>query len=502
MIEHPVEMKLSLSPKVLQHISSNIYRNPSSGFKELASNAFDASATEFTIKFSVNKISNSNYRIDSISVKDNGEGMDLDDLKYIFKNIGNSGKVKDVEYDSIDIFNEKIKDRPIIGRIGIGLFSIATATNNFVIKTKKSGTKAQKASVELADFSRLRTTNFSLENFNAGTVKIEEIEGDSDNDSYTEIIIDHFKTPFLEDIMENFRHSIFYNLEGTDLDNIYEEFLDKITKNDDISKAAGIDRFIFSLTSMLPIEYLPDGPFRKCVHVDHPEVIESIKNRLKSYSFNCYIEFEVIGHEDKVNYRKMKLFRNVLFPLKVDLDKFGPEMLKPNVYVNKRRTSIPNEIKDKVELNLSFYIYHQNKRINTINYRGILYRIYDVGIGSYEYQKFRGFSSTVLNFQTSLEVFLDRGFQSAVNIDRESLYEAAYSYRYLKSYLDYEIKGNLPQDLEEERKSTVPNNQQQLQIDSESHQPISAPQSENVMAEANFREQLKKDFRKPNHNPI
>ena len=72
---------LRLSPKVLQHISSNIYRQPASAFKELASNAFDASATNFEIKFKIKfldkKINEDEElaELDSIEITDDGEGI-------------------------------------------------------------------------------------------------------------------------------------------------------------------------------------------------------------------------------------------------------------------------------------------------------------------------------------------------------------------------------------------------------------------------------------------
>ena len=500
-MKNKINLRLSLSPKVLQHISSNVYRNSASGFKELASNSFDANATEFKITMNIG-IKNNKHYIDSIEAFDNGEGMDLEELKFIFGNIGNSSKALNLDYDSMDKFDDKTK-RPKIGRIGIGLFSIASACNSFIIETKKKSNNPERATVTLPDFIHLRTTNFSLENFNAGNATIEELDNESNigAESYTKITIKEFTRPFMDEVLENFNSSISYKMLRYKIDNKFEDFLNNITKNRNIEDASGIDRFIFNLSSMLPIEYLPDGPFRKCVVVKNPEILDKIKQRLENYNFKSYIEIKLLNGSITTNSMKLQLFRNVLLPLNRDAEDY-PASLHPIAEVYEKVDEITNEIGENVKLTIRFYIYRQNLRIRTTDYRGILYRIFDVGIGDYQYQKFRYFGSRAFNFQTSMEVFLDNGFQSAVNIDRESLYEASYSYRYLKAYLDYIMKGITP-DKDNDEVEDNGNTKQQKPINETSIARDETEQlTENKNIEKTFSEQLKNAFSEINEEPI
>ena len=506
-MNNKINLRLSLSPKVLQHISSNVYRNSASGFKELASNSFDANATEFKITMNIG-IKNKRYYIDSIEAWDNGDGMNLDDLEFVFGNIGNSSKALNLDYDSMDKFDENT-NRPKIGRIGIGLFSIASACNSFIIETKKKSNMPERATVTLADFTQLRTTNFSLDNFNAGNATIEELDNGSNvgAESYTKIVIKEFTKPFMGEVLENFKNSILYKMLHSKISNEFEDFLDKITQKRNIEDASGIDRFIFNLSSMLPIEYLPGGPFRNCVEVKNPEILDKIKERLKNYNFKSYIEIKLLNGGVTTNTMKLKLYRNVLLPLKKDIEDYH-DALHSIAEVYEKEDEITNEIGENVKLTIRFYIYRQNQRIGTTDYRGILYRIFDVGIGDYQYQKFRYFGSRAFNFQTSMEVFLDNGFQSAVNIDRESLYEASYSYRYLKAYLDYIMKGIMPAgdddeaEHNEEPKDNGGTGQQKIIDETQVSQNGKEESTENKEIEKTFSEQLKKAFSEENKEPI
>ena len=498
MSETPVNLTLSLSPKVLQHISSSVYRNSASAIKELASNSFDARAKEFHIRFTIIEKAKATFSLEEVTIEDDGEGIDKDKLTYIFNNIGNSLKSQELEYDSQDSI-EQGTNKPYIGRIGIGLFSLAAASSNFILETKCKGGEARRATVNLTNFDQLRTTNDSLDQFNAGYARIELLDQPEEKESYTNIIIKEFKKPFMESIMGAFKSSIAYEmLQHSTTD--FEHFLDEVSKHKNLDDAPGFDKFIFDLTSMLQIEYLPSGPFREGVifQDDAKDKIDKICARLKGYNFKCFLHIDLETESNTKKSLALQLYRNVYLPTKADLLYFGMEALQPHVLAVDDSQEIPNELGDTVNLELELYIYHQKKRINPIDYRGILYRIYDVGIGNYEYQKFRPFSSTVLNFQTSIEIFMNRGFQSCVNIDRESLFEAAYSYRYLKAFLEYTIKGTpYLNEAQEQESKNIYDKDSKTMYDEVLKKKITAIEFENK-----FDDQLKMKFSTKNEKPL
>ena len=522
---------LKLSPKVLQHISSNIYRQPASAFKELASNAFDASATRFEIKFKIkspDKGGDKEPKLVGIEIKDNGDGISLEDFQSIFTNIGYSKKVKDLSYDSQDKYNQKMNIRPVIGRIGIGLFSVVAASDEFEIESRQEGKQCYVARTKLPDFARLNVTNIDLDSFETGDAEIyEKKESAEKSPSYTKITIQNFKKPFMEEIMNNFKESVIYSMkekhksedEILDLEGEFRTFLNKIFNEgksvDHLN--ANIDKFIYNLAVQLPIEYMSDGPFKDCVELsgafgdDNPsKIIKEIKERLQKYNFNVFFALDFV--DEISSCYEMKLFKPISLPTQQDIEKFGEKTLVPTAFLYKKVDKIPNEIGDQVEIEISMYSYKQAKRIVSYEFRGILFRVYDVAIGTHDYEKLRPYNTSALQFQTSYEIFMNKGFQSAVNVDRESLYEASYAYRYLKRYFEY-VLGEMD-DIGAENAPSTEDDSSTARGKSEilhgygsiveegystSKDAIKPNQND---PEISFAEKLQKEFSSPNLNPL
>lgn len=132
----PVNTELSTDERVLARITDGIYRQPSSALRELISNAYDADATEVTILTDA-------PRFTQISVRDNGFGLSPEALEHLIKHIGGSPK-QDKEGKELGITaknNQNLSPggRQLIGKLGIGLFSVAQFTRHFLVMTKTKG---------------------------------------------------------------------------------------------------------------------------------------------------------------------------------------------------------------------------------------------------------------------------------------------------------------------------------------------------------------------------
>lgn len=144
------ETLLLTNDKVLARITDGIYRAPGSSLRELLSNAYDADATEVAI-------STDAPRFSRIVVRDNGQGMSLETLAYVVENIGGSSK-RTTRGQELNVVSRSDpartpRGRRIIGKIGIGLFSIAHLSNHFKITTKAAGnTYRAHAEILLAQF--------------------------------------------------------------------------------------------------------------------------------------------------------------------------------------------------------------------------------------------------------------------------------------------------------------------------------------------------------------
>jgi hypothetical protein len=132
----PVRTTLTVDDRVLARVTDGIYRRPSSAFRELISNAYDADGTEVVVQTDA-------PRFERIVVRDNGRGMSPDSLADLVKHIGgsskrtNKGKRLGTVSEADPVLS--VGGRRLIGKIGIGLFSVAQLTQHFQVITKRRG---------------------------------------------------------------------------------------------------------------------------------------------------------------------------------------------------------------------------------------------------------------------------------------------------------------------------------------------------------------------------
>jgi hypothetical protein len=142
---------LKTDEKVISRVTDGIYRQPGSALRELVSNAYDADATRVVIKTDA-------PRFERITIEDNGHGMTPGALAHLIEHIGGSAKRSregaSLGVTSEDNVNYSPKGRRLIGKIGIGLFSVSQLTRSFQIITKVKGEKYRTvATVSLKQYS-------------------------------------------------------------------------------------------------------------------------------------------------------------------------------------------------------------------------------------------------------------------------------------------------------------------------------------------------------------
>jgi len=131
-----IDTRLETSERVIARVTDGIYRQPGSALRELISNAYDADATHVTIDTDA-------PRFEKITISDDGDGMTPEVLARLLENIGGSAK-RTLEATKLGIAFEgdptrSRGGRKLIGKIGIGLFSVAQLTQTFQILTKVKG---------------------------------------------------------------------------------------------------------------------------------------------------------------------------------------------------------------------------------------------------------------------------------------------------------------------------------------------------------------------------
>lgn len=132
----PVDDVLRTDERVLARITDGIYRQPASAIRELIANAYDADATTVVINTDP-------PRFNRITIRDNGSGMSIETLSHVLHHIGGSLKRTDkgseLSVASASNVQKSPGGRQLIGRIGIGLFSVVQLTPHFQIITKVKG---------------------------------------------------------------------------------------------------------------------------------------------------------------------------------------------------------------------------------------------------------------------------------------------------------------------------------------------------------------------------
>ncbi|MFT3880318.1 MAG: ATP-binding protein [Gemmatales bacterium] len=162
---------LETDERVLARVTDGIYRQPSSALRELIANAYDADAK-------VVSVTTDAPRFSTIKVSDDGIGMNPDTFANLVEHIGGSAK-RTKRGAKLGITAKKDPTRSnggrrLIGKIGIGLFSVAQLTRQFVIITKTEGSNYQLiAHVTLNRFDEVDLAKVDEDNpFRAGSVRI------------------------------------------------------------------------------------------------------------------------------------------------------------------------------------------------------------------------------------------------------------------------------------------------------------------------------------------
>ena len=132
----PIEEPLATSQRIIGRVTDGIYREPWAAFRELVVNAYDADAHHVIIETDQPSFS-------QIVVRDDGNGMSAETVAYVVKNIGGSSKRTAIGADLSTAGQSDPRfspaGRPLIGKIGIGLFAVAQLTQHFQIITKRRG---------------------------------------------------------------------------------------------------------------------------------------------------------------------------------------------------------------------------------------------------------------------------------------------------------------------------------------------------------------------------
>lgn len=204
----------SESKRLLDLMINSIYTHKEIFLREIISNASDAidklyyiSLTDTNVGLNKNDFK---IRIDidkpnrTITITDNGIGMDADDLDNNLGTIANSGSFKFKQE------NEKTDDVDIIGQFGVGFYSAFMVADEITVLTKKYGSdKAYKWNSTGADGYEITETDKE----SVGTEIILKIKEDTENEKYSEFLEKYKISALVSKYSDYIRYPIIMEME-------------------------------------------------------------------------------------------------------------------------------------------------------------------------------------------------------------------------------------------------------------------------------------------------
>lgn len=504
-----VTARLMTDERVFARITDGIYRDPASALRELIANAYDADATDVRVE--------TDYpRFSKISVRDNGKGLTKETLAHVICHIGGSLKrTKDGQKHQISSEDDVTKSpagRPLIGKLGIGLFSVSQITHHIVIISKVAGSnKRIYCDILLMPQSEAILEKEEDQKFVTGEVSIKFVDADDVDSQGTEILLldlrSHVKEALLSKVTwtslrekeERAAETLEQASETSSLDDedeydgnidivepVYHigeidpehgvvlkeaklpwggnetgeekfralvEKVFNISDPDRSSKGPSIEqhldyylRMLWVLSLSLPIPYLRKHPFEldgndgiKIFQVDNKSKGSAVdvsllpgqtiteKYKLKSTASHA-LPFGVFIDG-------IKLFRPLSYGAFSPIE--GHPIDKPLFFVGRAKpdlSEIPEQYRGG-DLEFEAYLYW-SKKIVPREHNGVLIRINGASGTLFEehFLKYQVSEQTRLR-QITAEIFVIKGLDAALNIDRESFNIAHPHYLILKNWL-------------------------------------------------------------------
>jgi len=494
--DKPVEHILQTSERVLKRITDGIYRQPSSALRELISNSYDADATKVVIE-------TDRPRFSKITIRDNGNGFTYEALASLICSIGGSPK-RTLDGSDMGVTKKDDPDlspdgRKLIGKIGIGLFAVSQLTKEFQIITKTKGSDHRViAHVILKTHSEEELKQEVGREFETGKARIWRKKATDTNSHGTEVIllkllqktkadlasddrwVQSYSNSFLVDEGDELLPSPKYHIgcvvnddenkirqkpnlpwENNDTPkNKFKKLIKSVhdetgvsTQNPKLEEL--LDNYLkllWTLGLQVPVPYIDIHPFEICekdrIHVYN--VGDKPKSRAKRITLK---NKETIAENMKLNAShlqqdagKFDVFIDgvqVFRPLLYETAHLTQHAIKNSLmFVGKSKPdmgNIPEEIRGG-DLEFEAYLFWQPKVV-PVEHRGVLVRINNSNGTLFDetFMKYPVSEQTRKN-QIVSEIFVLKGMDAALNIDRESFNYAHPHYQYITKWLHNAFK--------------------------------------------------------------
>jgi hypothetical protein len=384
--------KIILHEKAFAHLTRGMYRSPASAVRELISNAWDAGAHNVQIR--------TGYpHFVEMTITDDGDGFNRDEfLRIVEGGLGNSEKrIRESSSPS---------DRPIIGRLGIGMFGIAQICGSFLISSNPKVGQPFKARIRLYNlikeeldkpetpYVQTSETDASLE-IHVGDWRELPFDPDEFDGTGTRIVADVMHPVF----SKTFRDSI--QKEDGVPPRKWKDAVIKLSEHHSLQELGEYFRFIWEISASVPVPYLDATAVPR-------NAVKKFHQNLVKQKFKVYVD---------------------------GIQLFKPVWLKGN-YNGYTVVQIPETTETPFNRRISFSGYiavQEGSQIQPDELRGIMVRVKGVGIGLYDPSllDYRFNEGPRTRWITG-EVYVTEGLEDALNVDRDSFNRFHPQFAYLQ----------------------------------------------------------------------
>jgi hypothetical protein len=435
---------IKLSAKVFGHISQGLYRTPAGAIKELISNAFDADAESVRIHTGF-------PRFDSFSCEDNGNGMSREEFERLMKKgVGTSFKRLE------DAPATRLHNRTVIGRLGIGILSLAQICTQFdLISHHAVKKKAFIATIRFPPYTReeIDRLRFTPEDelIKGGEYRLEDTDFDENKKGvriYTKYLRESFRKR-MSDLTRYCNAKVHRSKRPyTSFDEFMTAVYDPKNSLQSLSLASDYDQLLFGLAVIPPNPYFDSDSnvmLKFKFFQDYQQKLD--RNDFNVFFDNLNLRRPVRLPSDRTGTTaelcKVARQQNKRFELtdgqhkeNVTVKKFELEVAKSDIVLSVYQIDYSNSKVAGRPLKFWGYLFQQTGRLYPRDIQGVLVRVRDVAIGSYD--------TTLMSYpygegpryhMVSSELMIEQGFEDALNIDRDSFNGLDPHYLRMQAYL-------------------------------------------------------------------
>lgn len=436
-----------LSAKVFGHLSQGLYRTPAGAIKELISNSFDADAP-------LVRIHTGFPRFETLSCEDNGTGMSEDEFRRLMnRGIGTSYK----RSSTADI--TEVYKRPLIGRLGLGILSLAQICTRFdILSHHKASKTAFRATIQFPPYTRQEMDKIA-KRLSGGDDDDQILGGQYQLDKVQYDPAKNGVRVFTKYLRESFRKRMrttlprFANKQTFGVADPYKTFqtylgaIYSVPPVQSLNLVSDYDQLLFGLALAAPLPFIED-----CNLVVQLPMISNRQAELLNFKFQVQVDNLLLAHpvwlpsdreghtakECRLAGSEKKRFELIDGPVKESCSVAQHKVTVRNsdLQFNLYEIKYANDNVAGNPLQFNGYLFQQTGRLYPRDIQGVLIRLQNVAIGKYDNSMLTyPYAEGPRYSMVSSELFVQRGFEDALNIDRDSFNELHPHYIRAQSYV-------------------------------------------------------------------